>query len=82
MIRYSLNMQERQSQAYEGDHQIGYCQFDQEDGVWIIRTTYVLEEYGGQGIAKQLVLLIEQEAQKRGLQLKSTCWYASKVLKL
>lgn len=81
-IDYRFDAHLQQSIAYDGQKQVGFCQFDAKDNTWMIRTTHVLDEYSGQGIAKKLVLMIEQEAQKQGINLQSTCWYATKILGL
>lgn len=80
-IRYTFEAALQQSAAYDGQKQVGFCRFDVQDQTWTIFTTHVLDEYGGQGIAKKMVLLVEQEAQKQGINLQSTCWYATKILK-
>ena len=58
--------------AYEGSKQVGFCCYEVQGDTWTIYTTQVLDEYGGQGIAKKLVLMVEQEAQKQEVHLNTT----------
>ena len=66
--------------AYDGDTLIGMCEFDETDGVWIIQHTEVDQAYSGQGIPRRMVLLIAEEAKKAGVEVRSVCTYARKVL--
>ncbi len=68
------------SAAYAGDRLIGECDYRVTDSEWIIYHTEVDPEYGGKGIAKRLVYTILESAERKGIMIKSTCSYASKVL--
>ncbi|MDO4664554.1 MAG: GNAT family N-acetyltransferase [Erysipelotrichaceae bacterium] len=81
-IQYTYDADLKQSMAYDGSKQVGFCRYEVQGNTWTIYTTHVLDEYGGQGIAKKLVLIVEQEAKKQEVQLKATCWYAAKVLRI
>ena len=66
--------------AYDGDALIGMCEFDETDGVWVIQHTEVDPAYSGQGIPRRMVLLVAEEAEKTGVEVRSVCTYARKVL--
>ncbi len=68
------------SAAYDGEKQIGVCQYDVSGGNWTIFHPATDPAYGGQGIAKRLVLCVDEAAKKEGAQIISTCSYAKKVL--
>ncbi|WP_230226385.1 GNAT family N-acetyltransferase [Allobaculum mucilyticum] len=80
MIRYEFLKDQNMSAAYDGDTQIGVCQYVVTDQGWAIVHTEVLPEYGGQGIARNLVLMVSDEAEKEGVPVIPVCSYAKKVL--
>ncbi|MGM9961207.1 MAG: GNAT family N-acetyltransferase [Allobaculum sp.] len=80
MIQYKYEREKCQSAAYDEGEKIGFCSYEQEGDTWKIMTTYVNPEYGGQGIAKKLVLMIAEEAKKQNITLIPICSYAVKVL--
>ena len=59
---------------------IGRCSFTIKDNKWYINHTVVKSEYGGRGIAKQLVSIIVDEARKQGVKIVPICSYAQKML--
>ena len=59
---------------------IGRCSFTIKDNKWYINHTVVKSEYGGRGIAKQLVSIIVDEARKQGAKIVPICSYAQKML--
>ena len=79
-IRIALNEGECRSVAYDGDKQIGECDYRVTEDGWVIFHTEVLPEYGGKGIAKRLVYKIVEAAEKAGINVIPTCSYAVKVL--
>ncbi len=78
MIRYQFEF--HRSAAYDEEQCIGECDFEVQDGKWIITHTEVSPLYKGQGIARHLVLMVQEQAQKQGIPLIATCSYAQKVL--
>lgn len=80
MIQYKYEPEKCQSAAYDGEDPIGFCAYEPEGNTWKIMTTQVNPEYGGQGIARRLVLQIAEEAQKQGITVIPICSYAVKVL--
>ena len=69
-----------QSLAVVNDDIIGRCSFTIKDNKWYINQTVVKSEYGGRGIAKQLVSIIVDEARKQGVKIVPICSYAQKML--
>lgn len=80
MIRYQFEPENQRSVAYDEEQCIGECDFKRQNGQWLITHTEVLPSYGGQGIARQLVLMIQEQAQKQDVSLVPICSYAKKVL--
>ena len=79
-IKIIFDEQNNQSLALANDKTIGECQFDIEDNKWVIMHTGVRPEFGGRGIAKQLVLKVLDEAGKRNIEVVPVCSYAKKVM--
>ena len=66
--------------AYDGEKQVGVCQYMELPGKWVINHTYTDPAYGGQGIARKMVECVEEQAGIESVKLEATCWYAKKVL--
>ena len=77
-IRYEPELY--QSSAYDGDQNIGVCQYRALPEKWVIYHTYTDPAYGGQGIAGKLVECVIDQANANGVELDSTCSYAKKIL--
>lgn len=83
MIRIEFEEARKQATAYDGEEQIGECQFVVDSThQWTITHTGVRAEYGGRGIAKQLVECVIAEAQARGVSIVPICSYAKRVMEL
>ena len=80
MISYRFEEENHQAAAYDGDKLIGVCQYEPMETEWAITHTSVLDEYGGQGIARKLVLMVSDEADDAGMDILPVCSYAKKVL--
>lgn len=80
MIEYTFNPKLQQSQAWNGDEMIGVCEYQVRNSTWYITHTGVDPEWGGQGIARKLVLMVDEEAKKQGVEVVPICSYAVKVL--
>ena len=78
LIQYEANS--NRSAAYDGDHEIGKCCYSVSGNTWTIYHTEVDPSYGGQGIAKKLVMAVKEAADQAGTDVISTCSYAYKVL--
>ena len=68
------------SAAYDGDKQIGECEFTVSGGTWTITHTGVRPEYGGQGLARRLVEKVIGEARSRVVKIVPVCSYAVKMM--
>ena len=68
------------SLALDGDKTIGECKIEPTNNVWAIVHTGVREEYGGRGIAKQLVLKVIEQARKQNKKILPICSYAKRML--
>ena len=66
--------------AYDGDRQIGECDYQVTSDGWNIYHTEVMPEYGGKGIAKRLMYKIVEAAEKAKAAVIPTYSYAAKVL--
>ena len=82
MITIQYNPEQQCAEAYDGEKEVGICQYEVQNDKWCIYHTFTDPSYGGQGIARKLVELIAAEADTSGKELTATCWYARKVLEL
>ena len=80
VIKIVFDEPNNQSLAFVNEVNAGECQFDIKDDKWYIVHTGVRPEYGGRGIAKQLVKRIIEEARKRGKKIVPICSYAQKMM--
>ena len=80
VIKIVFDEPNNQSLAFVNEVNAGECQFDIKDDKWYIIHTGVRPEYGGRGIAKQLVKCIIEEARKRGKKIVPICSYAQKMM--
>ena len=70
----------RRSAAYKDGKLIGECEFSASEKLWIIAHTGVRPAYEGQGIAKQLVEKVIEEARVRKVRILPLCPYAKKMM--
>lgn len=80
MIDYQFEPELHRSAAYDGGECIGECDYVVRGDSWAITHTEVNPAYGGQGIARQLVLMVAEAAQAQGITVIPICSYAVKVL--
>ena len=84
LYRHGINVimkpDECRSVAFDGDMQIGECDYQESDAGWCIYHTEVDPEYGGKGIAKRLVYAVIEAAERKKVGVSATCSYAVKVL--
>ena len=66
--------------AFDGEKQIGECDYQETESGWVIYHTEVSPDYGGKGIAKRLVYKVIEAAEQSKNQVHATCSYAAKVL--
>lgn len=81
MIEYRFDENSKSASAWDGDRQIGECDVEEDVRGWSIVHTGVRDGYGGQGIARKLVLLVCDEAEKHSKPVIPVCSYAKYVLK-
>ncbi|MCR5503128.1 MAG: GNAT family N-acetyltransferase [Lachnospiraceae bacterium] len=79
-IRILFDEEGCRSVAYDGEKEIGECDYVAGANGWSIVHTEVMPEYGGRGIAKRLVYRLVEEAEKRKIPVIPVCSYAVKVL--
>lgn len=70
----------RRSAAYKDGELIGECEFSLTDGKWAITHTGVHPAYGGQGIARRLVLCVIEAARSNHVKILPICSYAKKLM--
>ncbi len=80
MIEIKYEPELNQSAAYDGNNNIGVCQYRKGSDKWVIYHTYTVPQYGGQGIARKMVECVAKQATLMQVELSATCWYAKKVL--
>ena len=76
MIEIRYEKEKRRSAAYDGEVLAGECDFEEEDGVWVIVHTGVDSAYGGQGIAAMLVEELVKQARTAAKKIRPVCSYA------
>ena len=68
------------SAAYINAKQIGECEISVSGNTWTITHTGVRPEYGGRGIAKNLVLKVIEAARTKDAKIIPLCSYADKLM--
>ena len=79
-IKIIWNEKELRSLALDDDKVIGECEIELSNNAWAIVHTGVREQYGGRGIAKQLVLKVIEEARKQSEKIIPICPYANHMM--
>lgn len=79
MIEIVFEEEKNRSVALENDIEVGECTFIKDGEVWNIIHTGVIEAYRGQGIAKRLVAMVMEEAEKQNKTVRAQCSYAKKI---
>ena len=80
MVVVKFDKLKKQAIAYDGDTNVGECDYEEVGDVWNIVHTSVRDSYQGQGIAKKLVECLVEQAKNRKKKIVADCWYAKKVL--
>lgn len=80
MIQIRFEKDKQRAAAYDGDALVGFCEVQVVDGEWTIPHTEVDSAYGGQGIARKLVLCAAEQAERVGVKVIPVCPYAKQVL--
>ncbi|MBF0579098.1 N-acetyltransferase [Erysipelotrichaceae bacterium RD49] len=80
MVEYAFEPQNQRSAAYLDGQLIGECVYQVRQNAWLIVHTEVAPEFGGQGIARKLVMMVADQAADQGIEVVPICSYAVKVL--
>ena len=70
----------QRSAAYKDGELIGECKFTLMHGKWAITHTGVRPAYGGQGIARRLVISVIEAARSNQVKILPICSYAKKLM--
>ena len=81
MIDIKFIKEENRAVAYDGETEIGECEFKEIGDTWNIVHTGVNNEYQGKGIAKNLVNCVIKKAKEYSKNIIAECSYAIKILK-
>lgn len=68
------------SVAFDGDREIGECDYEKTGEGWNIYHTGVDPEYQGKGLAKRLVFKVLEEAERSKAEVIASCSYAAKLI--
>lgn len=80
MIEIKFIKEQNKSVAYDGNNQIGECDFIEKENEWNIIHTEVSDLYQGQGIARKLLKNVIENAIQEGKRVVADCSYAKKIL--
>lgn len=80
MIQIQFEREKQRAAAYDGAALIGCCEVQVSETTWTITHTEVDPSYGGQGIARKLVLCVVEQAKKEDAKVIPVCSYAETVL--
>lgn len=80
MIKINFLKDESKAVAFDGEAIVGLCEYIEMENVWNIVHTEVDNNYQGQGIARNLVECILENAPKYNKKVVADCSYAQKVI--
>ncbi|AZA12842.1 GNAT family N-acetyltransferase [Corynebacterium choanae] len=72
-ITVSFDEQQHRYYLSVDDKAAAYVQFVAEDGVWDLQHTVVDPSFRGQGLSKQLIAAVLEEARAKSVKVKPTC---------
>ena len=78
MIEIKFDENNKKSIAIDNNVKIGECDYIETEQGWNIIHTEVNNSYQGQGIARKLVEIIIENAEKRNKNIIADCSYAKK----
>jgi len=67
-------------EVFDGDQRAGYLAYRVNDGVLDLTSTQVDPQFGGRGLAAQLVGFALNTAREQGLLVRPTCSYVANYL--
>lgn len=78
-----MNIQREKEIFYIGEQarKDAYISFVEKDNILTIEHTVVSEPFKGKGVGSLLVKEVVDYARENGFKLRSTCWFAEKLLK-
>ena len=79
MIEIRYEKEQKRAAAYDGDRQIGECEYLAFGDVWNVVHTGVDPAYGGKGIAGDLVQCVVDAARAEQKKIIPTCSYVQKL---
>ena len=79
MIEIRYEKDRKRAAAYDGDKQIGECEYLAFGDTWNVVHTGVNPAYGGKGIAGDLVQSVVDAARAEGKRIIPTCSYVRKL---
>ena len=80
MIEIKFDKSNKKSIAYDGNTEIGECDYIETEEYWNIVHTEVSNSYEGQGIARKLVECVIENAHKYNKNIIADCSYANKII--
>lgn len=78
MIEIIYEPQKNRAAAYDGNKNIGESTYAKSGSLWTINHTFVESNYGGQGIAAQLIAKLVSEARANGAKIIPVCSFAKR----
>lgn len=77
-MKIIFNKEEKEAQAIDEGKKVGFCQFEESDGLYKITHTVVDKKYGGQGLAGKLLDEVVAAARENNKKILPICSYAVK----
>lgn len=77
-MKIIFNKEEKEAQAIDEGKKVGFCQFEESDGLYKITHTVVDKKYGGQGLAGKLLDEVVAAARENKKKILPICSYAVK----
>ena len=78
-MEIKFNKAEKEAQAIDNEQKVGYCQYEEKDGNWVITHTVVDESHQGEGLAAKLLDEVCDAARSEGVKIIPVCSYAVKA---
>lgn len=82
MIKIKFEKKNNKIVAYDNNIKVGECVFIETGEYWNIIHTQVNNLYQGQGIARQLIKAVIENAKIYNKKIKADCSYAKKILEM
>ena len=79
-IRVEFHEEECRSVAYDGEKEIGECDYLETDEGWCITHTGTDPEYQGKSIGKRIVFYVVEHGEKKKVKVTATCSFAKRLL--